>query len=393
MPSIVYFVGAGLTKSLETNGRPVPAMWDFTSTMADYLEDDIVLTTMAELENARLYQHTSEEAARLAAKVVGKSADRSPATRAAFREALKSRPRESIEDLLERSLGLSGNPAAASAHQRFKYAINRLFCLVGWNINKKPLEHFLEFQIGPGGARHTFVSFNYDLILESSVQKVSAEWQPETGYGFAIPFYVTEDLPQTEVLAGTLDYVRAVPSIGGRTAESITVLKPHGSLNWLVPYEMSYVHTPQGVKFLDSPPILPLTIQRSIRYWCSSHNFQHVALPNEMPSEVGICILPPSSAKRSELSFVKASRGAEATTLAEADEVFVIGWSVPETDIDQADLIERAVGERRKPLQSLTVVNWNAPATYFDRLARLFQIDPRRLHVYNSGFVDFAARL
>src|SRR5579859_7262701 len=70
--------------------------------------------------------------------------------------------------------------------------------------------------------------------------------------------------------------------------------------------------------------------------------------------------------RRSELSFVKASRGAEAAALAEADEIFVIGWSVPETDIDQADLIERAVGERRKPLQNLTVVNWNAPATYFD---------------------------
>jgi hypothetical protein len=119
MPNVAYFVGAGLTKSLETNGRPVPAMWDFTSTMADYLDDDIVLTTMAELENAGLYQHKSEEAARLAAKVVGESADRSPATRAAFREALKRRPRESIEDLLERSLWLSGNPAAAFAHQRF----------------------------------------------------------------------------------------------------------------------------------------------------------------------------------------------------------------------------------------------------------------------------------
>jgi hypothetical protein len=393
MPSIAYFVGAGLTKSLETSGRPVPGMWDFTSTMANYLEDDIVLTTMVELENAGLYKHKSEQAARLAAKVVGKSADRSPATRAAFREALKSRPRESIEDLLERSLGLSGNPAAAFAHQRFKYAINRLFCLVAWNINKEPLEDFLKIQIGPGGARHTFVSFDYDLILESSVQKTSAEWQLVTGYGFAIPFCVMEDLPPTEKAAGTLDYVQAVPSTGGGIAGSIAVLKPHRSLNWLVPYETPYVHTPQGVKFLDRPPTLPLAIQRGIRYWCSSHNFQYVALPNEMPSEVGICILPPSSAKRSELSFVKASREAEATALAEADEVFVIGWSVPETDIDQADLIERAVGERRKPLQSLTVVNWNAPATYFDRIACLFQIDARRLHVYNSGFVDFAARL
>jgi hypothetical protein len=392
-PSIAYFVGAGLTKSLETGGWPVPAMWDFTSTMADYLEDDIVLTTMAELENAGLYQHKSEEAARLAAMLVGRSADRSPATRAAFREALKSRPQESIEDLLERSLGLPGNPAAASAHQRFKYAVNRLFCLVGWNVNKKPLEDFLRIRIGPGGARHTFVSFNYDLILESSVQKTSAEWEPETGYGFDIPFCVMGDLPPTEKAAGTLDYIRAVPSTGGGTAGSVTILKPHGSLNWLIPYETPYVHTPQGVKFLDRPPILPLTITCGIRYWCSTHNFQYVSLPNEMPSEVGICILPPSSAKRSELSFVKASRDAEATALAEADEVYVIGWSAPETDIDQADLIERAVGQRRKPLESLTVVNRNAPATYFDRIARLFQIDARRLHVYNSGFVDFAARL
>lgn len=46
MPNVAYFVGAGLTKSLETNDRPVPAMWDFTSTMADYLEDAIVLTTI-----------------------------------------------------------------------------------------------------------------------------------------------------------------------------------------------------------------------------------------------------------------------------------------------------------------------------------------------------------
>ena len=115
--------------------RPVPAMWDFTSTMANYLDDDVVLTTMAELENAGLYQHRSDDATKLAARLVGKSADRSPALRGAFREALKNRSPESIEELLERSLRLSGSSGSESAHQRFKYAINRLFCLVGWNID------------------------------------------------------------------------------------------------------------------------------------------------------------------------------------------------------------------------------------------------------------------
>lgn len=368
-------------------------MWDFTATMANYVDDDIVLTTMAELENAGLYQRRSDDAANLAVRVVGKSADRSPDARAAFREALKNRSPESIEDLLERSLRLSGNLAAESAHQRFKYAINRLFCLAGWNVNWGPLERFLKTQISRGATRHTFVSFNYDLILDFAVQQTTAAWKPETGYGFNIPFYVTDDLPPTEKVAGTLHFVLAMPFASGGTPSTVTILKPHGSLNWLVPYQTPYAQTPQGVKFLDRPPIVPLTQPGAVRYWCSKHNFQYITLPDELPTEVGICILPPSSAKRSELSFVKASREAESSALTSADEVFVVGWSVPETDIDQAELIERGAKRRSKPLQSLTIVNRNAPPTYFERLARLFQVDSRFLRIYNSGFVDFAAGL
>lgn len=393
MQNIAYFIGAGLTKSLETSGWPVPTMWDFTSTMASYIDDDIVLTAMAELENARLYKGRSDDAANLAIRIVGSSADRSPATRAAFGEALKNRSPESIEDLLERSLGLSGNAAAESAHQRFKYAINRLFCLAEWNVNWSPLDRFLQTQISRSGTQHTFVSFNYDLILDFAVQRASVGWKPDTGYGFNIPFYVSDDLPPTEKPAGTLDFVQAMRFAGGATAGNTTILKPHGSLNWLVPYQMPYVQTPQGVKFLDKPPIIPLTQSGAIRYWCSSHDFQCIALPDEMPTEIGICILPPSSAKLSELSFLKASREAESNALTSADEIVVIGWSVPETDIDQAELIKQAVEMRRKPLQSITIVNWNAPTTYFERLADLFQVESQLLRRYNSGFVDFAAGL
>jgi hypothetical protein len=170
-------------------------------------------------------------------------------------------------------------------------------------------------------------------------------------------------------------------------------LKPHGSLNWLVPYVTPYVRTPQGLKFLDVPPILPLTAKGAIRYWCSSHNFQKLALPGELATEVGVCILPPSQAKRSELSFVRASREAEATALASADEVFVVGWSVPETDSDQQELIGHAIAARSKPLERVTIVNWKAPDTYFDKLARLFQVDSRLLRKCNSGFIDFVAGL
>ena len=159
-----------------------------------------------------------------------------------------------------------------------------------------------------------------------------------------------------------------------------------GSLNWLVPYQVPYAQTPQGLKFLDRPPIVPLTKLGAVRYWCSTNNFQRIAVWDEW-AEVVICILPPSSAKRSELSFVKASREAESSALASADEVVVIGWSVPETDDDQVELIEQAVRARSRPLRSLTIVNRNAPQTYFDRLARLFQVFVTRSYgAFRIGF-------
>jgi hypothetical protein len=391
MRRIVYIIGAGLTKSLETAGHPVPTMWGFASTMADYLGDDIVLTTMAELESADLYEWKSEEARKLAKIVVGRSANRTPATRDAFKQALKNRPSESIEDLLERSLK-GANFSAEHAHQRFKYAINRLFCLVAWNANLPPLERFLQSQFRIPDTEHTFVSFNYDLILDHAVQRSCSDWAPRKGYGVDVPLQVLDDLPSTEKTAGTLDYVQATQCTEAPRCR-IKILKPHGSLNWLVPYRVPYEQAVEGLKFLDGPLIVPVTPKGVLRYWPCTRNFQHVAPPGEMPMEVGLCILPPSSAKHSELPFLKRTREMEADALSTADEIVVIGWSVPETDLDQAELVETAVATRQTPLERVIVVNRGAATAYFHRLAALFHVESRLLRVYNSGFVDFAAGL
>lgn len=387
--NITYFIGAGLSKSLQSEALRIPAMWDFTATMADYLHDDVVLTAMAELENARLYEHKSDEAESIAARLVDSPTDRSPVVREAFREALKKRRPESIESLLERSLQLSGNQSATSAHQRFKYAINRLFCLVGWNVNFGPLEHFLQVRMNQDATCHTFVSFNYDLLLDFAVQKTASRWMPDTGYGFNIPYCVTDNPYPTGDGPGSS--VRAVPFGGLARDNTVTILKPHGSLNWLVPYQVPYVQSSRGIEFLDGPPTMPLTREGRLRYWCSSENFQRIQLPGQLPSEVGICILPPSSAKLSELSFIKASRENEFNALVSADEVVVIGWSVPDTDVDQDDLIKRAMSKRSKPIRSLTVVNREASPAYFERLACLFRVDSLALRIHNGGFADFAA--
>lgn len=388
MYRIVYFVGAGLTKSLEIGSWPVPMMWDFVSTMAHYLDQDVILAAMVALEKADLYEWKSTDAANLAGQ-------KFPPDREAFRRALKNRPAESIEGLLERALKVPANRYAQSAPDRFRWAINRLFGTVAWNVSWPPLERFLQNQIRMPDTEHTFISFNYDLILDRAVQELSLDWGPATGYGIGIPFYVQDDLPQAQPQSGAVDSVPAKP-FRVMPSSRLRVLKPHGSLNWLVPYKEPYEHQPQGLGLSDGPVIVPVTPDGALRYWPSTRDYQAVSLPGELPTDVGVCILPPSSAKSSELSFLKLSRDKETEALATADEVVVIGWSMPDTDHDQADLI-RAVIERRseqgRPLSGITVVNRGATTTYFQRVAELFGVDASSLHIHNAGFSDFAAAL
>ena len=49
----LYFIGAGVTKSTELTRR-VPLMMDFIPVLADYLDSDIVLNTLAQMEIGRV---------------------------------------------------------------------------------------------------------------------------------------------------------------------------------------------------------------------------------------------------------------------------------------------------------------------------------------------------
>lgn len=150
MRNILYFVGAGLTKSLQLPDKPLPLMWDYIGVMANYVADDVVLTELAALELEEPYPYKREdlESKELAKKLTGPNADRNFQNRSAFERALKNKPSESIEDLLER--------ASNTAAIRFIYAIDRLFYLVGWNVDFSRLENFLRGQFELDETHHTF---------------------------------------------------------------------------------------------------------------------------------------------------------------------------------------------------------------------------------------------
>ncbi len=321
MRNILYFVGAGLTKSLELPSKPVPLMWDYISVMADYLYDDVILMALAKLEINDCYTWKDPDAKTLAERLIR---ERSQKNREAFKRALKNKPSESIEDLLRDS--------DEEASIRFLYAINRLFYLINWDVNWCPLEKFLTRQLQLEETCHAFVSFNYDLILDRAVRKVAAgQWDICIDYGFKIPYCTYSDPP--DAVGGgvlpTVDACELCPS--GFSSGRLKIFKPHGSVNWLLPLKIRYQSSSSGMEYEDEPVIIPLSDTDGLRHCESSKNsFQYVSFPpGGLAKDVLPCIIPPTSAKQSNLSFINHTRSQVQEAIRDANEVYVLGWSMP----------------------------------------------------------------
>jgi hypothetical protein len=381
MRNMVYYIGAGLPKALEAPGKPIPLMYDFIKVMADYLDDDVILTTLAELVNARVFSSKSDDTETLAKTLVGRNADRSPDNRAAFRRALKALPPESIEVLLERA-SKSDNISAGSSDARFRYAINRVFYLIDANINPLALRRFLTRQFTQPNTQHTFVNFDYDLILDRELERFERLWAPQSGYGFDIPFYsIRESIGARAEDTAVHD---AEPFVG-QLPSSVLLLKPHGSLNWLLPYRSDG----RGLRrFEDNPLILPLTDEGKLRYIASTATFQQVSFQDRQRiSDVQPLIISPTYDKLTDLGFLMNIRSTADHALHEADEIYVIGWSMPATDIDHQARIANVMKERNKRLAKLVLVSYGMSHWDVVRIEKTFAMPWVELH--NDGFAAF----
>jgi len=92
------------------------------------------------------------------------------------------------------------------------------------------------------------------------------------------------------------------------------------------------------------------------------------------------------------MPLLRRLRQREEAALRNADEVYVLGWSMPSSDKDQIALIKRAVSARRRPLQRVVVVNRGAKENYFRRVAEVLGVPKRALVRYNEGLQDFLLR-
>lgn len=71
-----------------------------------------------------------------------------------------------------------------------------------------------------------------------------------------------------------------------------------------------------------------------------------------------------------------------------ADEIYVIGWSMPATDVEQVEIIREAIKKRIKNLEQLSIINYKAEAAYFDRMREIFGVSVQRLEISNNGFCE-----
>jgi len=353
MDHALYFVGAGFTKSLQKPGRPVPMMNDFVSVMADYVEDDVILTTLAHWEILKdsPYGYRPPGMMELA-RPLAESTDRSPERRAAFRRALKNRPSESIEKLLENVLTMPPGRSDEVVPVRFRYGINRVFRIIGWDVNLSPLLLFLKSRIALPGC-HTFVSFNYDLVLDYAISRV---W----GRPGLDAIYDLDEKTNSD--------------------SKVKLIKPHGSLNFIGTLAIPYTHTRYGLAFEQGKPEIPGTDSGDVVYWAD-------IIDSKEPCIIPPVLSKPEALKALGLTFLARARDVERQAIESADTIFVIGWSIPKTDSDQRTLIRESI--HRKALRQLVVVNLGAQLAYFSDVADLFGVGIEDLKIYNAGFSEF----
>lgn len=156
----------------------------------------------------------------------------------------------------------------------------------------------------------------------------------------------------------------------------VTVLKPHGSLNWLCQFEGNY-------NFVGAPTHLALSADERVGYLAGSH-LELLERPDGMPwPNVGVLISPPTR-KVPMTHLLEQERDA----LLNADDVVVIGWSAPATDENQLQLIRGAVRRRPKPFDRLTIIDKKPSSDQVQRLQQAFS--PRVVELWPCGFETYA---
>ena len=200
-------------------------------------------------------------------------------------------------------------------------------------------------------ARHTddltVITFNHDLVIENEILRraqLRNRWCLDYGYGSVGP---------TLDLVDPVGTVPTFPTHAGGVCDHtrpITILKLHGSLNWVV-------------RLTSNRPTANFLRGRSGNKRISLLTRRHITTRTSMVRvgsgrtrwETWPVVVPPVYAKQALRSAVQTTWTDAREALIKADRVVFFGYSLPGIDIEAEKLIERALA--KSPARWIDVVN------------------------------------
>lgn len=226
----------------------------------------------------------------------------------------------------------------------------------------------------------TLITFNHDLVIENEIfkrQRLRLRWCIDEGYG-AINDSMTllrSGIPGADFPRHTAECDHSHP---------ITVLKLHGSLNWVFRLQGRYPTAKQLIGRATMKDVL-LTRRREIigrlRYT------KPTAGPGRSSWYTWPLIVPPIYAKQALIETVLPAWGEARKALQQSDRVVFFGYSLPTIDIEAEKLFQRAVTSNRE-IPQVEVINPDTASA-----ARFAALVPKRpLHWYPDlgAFLDRA---
>lgn len=229
----------------------------------------------------------------------------------------------------------------------------------------------------------TVVTFNWDTLLDRALWE-SGRWSPDTGYG----------VPAGAVFRD--EWVRPKEPVPGAPK----LVKLHGSVNWLMPYTTYNWQTGEMYTLYDDPEHLVYVFERAISKYDTFQDrsrtgyepFSYFYYPPDLPLErnnvpdgyrvIGFnasydlgdigeptrgvnvvhsmpLIIPPTLYKRYDIyGKVFDALWAEAEdAISRCDELHIVGYSFPRTDVLSRQMIKSALTRRQHLVDKVVLVD------------------------------------
>ncbi|MBI3843529.1 MAG: hypothetical protein HY292_02710 [Planctomycetes bacterium] len=238
-----------------------------------------------------------------------------------------------------------------------------IFVHLGDLQNREPLRAHLAF-VGILRPGDTIITFNYDPLIESALLLGSPKdvhWNPHRGY--ALEFErVLEGFDQKVVTEG-------------RPEPNITLLKLHGSMNWMAPVG-AWPARPSCLRVFSMKDGIPVLRGIGFKIWTDPVAHQ----------QLRPVFVPPRDLKDYDAFGLRSLWDTAASMLRQASGLTVIGYSFPETDRTALNLLASNTSHLRES-SSVTFV------THRDRRAGArFSGVFRNAEICDGGFAVYVTK-